>query len=162
MVGRRRASRAVPKLPELLVAGRERPYFDFFYDVMAGEPRKLPARSRDQYARGDSRHESLKAGFDWYRAFESDAAHNREQKTIDVPILYLRGDAGGRGPDEYVAGLRAAGAADVQSGVLANSGEYAPEEAPSALVAALRTFREHCTRRSAESRMRPRGLRAAP
>jgi hypothetical protein len=47
--------------------------------------------------------------------------------------------------DEYVAGLRSAGVANLESGVLPKSGEYAPEEAPGALVEALRRFRRSAT-----------------
>lgn len=56
-------------------------------------------------------------------------------------MLYLRGDADGRSPDDYVPGIKAAGAMNLESGALPNSGEYAPEEAPEALVEALRGFR---------------------
>jgi hypothetical protein len=47
--------------------------------------------------------------------------------------------------DEYVAGLKNAGVIDLATGVLPNSGEYAPEEAPGALVEALRRFRRSVT-----------------
>jgi pimeloyl-ACP methyl ester carboxylesterase len=111
---------------------------------MAADPRALPDRSRDGYARGYSRREALTAGFDWYRAFEKDAARNSVPARIELPVLYLRGDAGGRDIQDYVAGLRKAGATLLQSGVLPNSGEYAPEEAPEHLIQALRAFRRTC------------------
>jgi pimeloyl-ACP methyl ester carboxylesterase len=134
----------VPDLPELLVAGHERAYFDFFYNFMAGDARALPDGRRDAYARGYSRPEALKAGFDWYRAFGKDAARNRDTARIETPMLYLRGDADGRDVRDYVAGLKAAGAVRLESGVLPNSGEYAPEEAPDALLRAVRGFRRSC------------------
>jgi hypothetical protein len=40
-----------------------------------------------------------------------------------------------------VPGIRNAGAINLESGVLPDSGEYAPEEAPRALVEALQRFR---------------------
>jgi pimeloyl-ACP methyl ester carboxylesterase len=133
----------LPELPETLVAGHERAYFDFFYNVMASDPQHLPDARRDAYARGYARREALQAGFDWYRAMPKDAEHNREAKEIRTPILYLRGDADGRGPDDYVPGIKQAGAMNIEGGVLPNSGEYAPEEAPQALIAALRRFRRN-------------------
>jgi pimeloyl-ACP methyl ester carboxylesterase len=47
--------------------------------------------------------------------------------------------------DEYAAGLKKAGVANLETGVLPDSGEYAPEEAPAALIAALRRFRRSVT-----------------
>ena len=71
-------------LPEL---GRdsyalERAYFDFFYDIMAADKRKLPDARRDAYATGYASREALKAGFDWYRAMPKDAEHNGQRKEI--------------------------------------------------------------------------------
>jgi pimeloyl-ACP methyl ester carboxylesterase len=131
----------LPELPETLVAGHERAYFDFFYNVMASDPQHLPDARRDAYARGYARREALQAGFDWYRAMPKDAEHNSERKEIRTPLLYLRGDADGRNPDEYVPGIRNAGAINMESGVLPDSGEYAPEETPRALIEALQRFR---------------------
>jgi pimeloyl-ACP methyl ester carboxylesterase len=130
----------IPGLPETLVGGHERAYFDFFYDIMASDPQNLPDARRDAYARGYAKREALKAGFDWYRAMPKDADHNKERREIRTPILYLRGDADGRNPDDYVAGIKQGGAINVESGVLPQSGEYAPEEAPRPLIEALRRF----------------------
>jgi pimeloyl-ACP methyl ester carboxylesterase len=137
----------IPELPETVVAGHERAYFDFFYNVMAGDPKQLPDARRDAYAKGYARREALKAGFDWYRAMPKDAEHNAQHAEIKTPMLYLRGDAGaaGKGVDEYVAGLKKAGVTHLEAGILPNSGEYAPEEAPGALVEALRRFRRSAT-----------------
>lgn len=133
----------VPGLPERLVAGRERAYFDFFYDIMAGNPDRLTEDAREHYVRGYSRPEALKAGFDWYRAMQKDAERNAQPAPIQVPVLYLRGDAdpGVLGLDDYAEGLRQAGVERLETGTLPHSGEYAPEEAPQALIAELRRFR---------------------
>lgn len=60
---------------------------------------------------------------------------------IDTPILYLRGDAGGRDIDDYVEGLRTAGASNLRSRLIHDCGEFIPIEAPAALCKALREFR---------------------
>jgi pimeloyl-ACP methyl ester carboxylesterase len=83
----------LPDLPETLVAGHERAYFDFFYNVMASDPQHLPDARRDAYARGYARRAALKAGFDWYRAMPKDAEHNSRRKETRTPMLYLRGAA---------------------------------------------------------------------
>ncbi len=133
------ALHAVEKLPETLVTGRERPYFDFFFDVLAKNPRSLDEKLRRRLTEAYERPESLRAGFDWYRAFPKDAERNAVRKTIDVPLLYLRGDAYGRIQD-YVNGLRRAGAERLESGTIAGSGEYLPVEAPDAFVEHVRRF----------------------
>src|SRR5205085_585662 len=99
------AFHALPNLPELLVAGHQRAYFDYFIEVLAGKKEAVSARYRDCFAEAYQRREALEAGFDWYRAMDADAAHNRSYKEVLTPILYLRGDADGRSPDEYVHGL---------------------------------------------------------
>lgn len=131
-----------PDLPERLVSGRERAYFDFFYDVMSADPKHLSDEARAGYAAGYARPAALKAGFDWYRAMARDAERNARRIRIDTPILYLRGDAGPATTtiEDYVQGLRQAGVERVETGTLPHSGEYAPEEAPQALIEALRRF----------------------
>jgi pimeloyl-ACP methyl ester carboxylesterase len=131
---------SVPKLPELLVQGHQREYFDFFTDVLARDPKRISSTLRDQFARGYNRPESLQAGFDWYRALESDAKHNAVRQAITTPLLYLRGDADPRPIDDYVAGFEAAGVTNLQSGVVANSGELVMLEAPERFTQLVREF----------------------
>jgi pimeloyl-ACP methyl ester carboxylesterase len=140
----------IPGLPELLVTGHERRYFDLFYDMLAANPEHLSDEARDAYVRGYSRPEALKAGFDWYRAMAKDAEHNARRTRIETPMLYLRGDADGGNPEDYVKGLLQAGVEQLETGVLPASGEYAPEEAPAELVIALRRFRQACDTRRRE------------
>ncbi|TCS04581.1 alpha/beta hydrolase [Rhizobium sp. BK418] len=135
------AFHAVPDLPETLVAGRERAYFEFFFNVLAGNKAALTEDMRAAFARAYERPEALKAGFDWYRAFERDARHNAKVKPIDTPLFYLRGDADGREIGPYVEGLRAVGAQRLESRVIRNCGEYAPLEAPAQFSQVLRDLR---------------------
>jgi pimeloyl-ACP methyl ester carboxylesterase len=134
------ALHALPELPELLVTGRQRRYFDFFYDIMAGDKKALTEQARSEYARAYERPEALTAGFDWYRAMAKDAEHNARHRRIDLPMLYVRGDADGRGPDDYVPALRKKGATHIEGKVIPG-GEYVAEEAPGQLIATIRAFR---------------------
>ena len=140
------AFHAVPELPELLVSGRQRAYFDFFTNFLAGRKQAVTERHREVFARAYERAESLKAGFDWYRSLEADAARNRQPKEVQTPLLYARGDADGRSPDEYVRSLEGAGAKHVRSCVLHDSGEFAPLEVPGEFEQALRSFTRECRR----------------
>lgn len=136
------AFHAIPDLPETLVSGHEREYFDFFFDALAGNPDALPEAYREAFTEAYRRPEALKAGFDWYRAMPADAKHNRRHKIIDTPIRHLSGDAGGTA--DYVSGLKAVGAERVTSGIIRNSGEFSPVDASDQVIDALRDFRASC------------------
>ncbi|PKR90676.1 alpha/beta hydrolase [Pleomorphomonas diazotrophica] len=130
----------ITNLPEILVTGRERAYFDFFLDMLAADKTKLDDQLRracvEQYATPSA----LRTGFDWYRSMPQDAEHNAVTQPIDTPILYLRGDADRRPIDPYLDGLRKAGASRVQGKTIPGSGELLSVEAPDLLVAALLQF----------------------
>lgn len=134
------AFHSLPHLPETLVSGRQREYFDFFHDALAGNRSALTERHRAAFAQAYERADALKAGFDWYRAMQADARRNAQHKTIETPVLYLRGDADGRCSDDYVAGLRKTGARHVTGAAIKGSGECAPLEAPREFIDAVRRF----------------------
>jgi pimeloyl-ACP methyl ester carboxylesterase len=134
------AFHATPALPELLVAGRQRPYFDFFVDFLAGRKEAISERHRATFANAYERADALRAGFDWYRAMQVDAERNSQPKEIKTPMLYLRGDADGGSPEDYVRGLQQKGAKRLSGAVLHGSGEFAPLEAPDAFVRQVLAF----------------------
>jgi pimeloyl-ACP methyl ester carboxylesterase len=134
------AFHATPALPELLVAGRQRAYFDFFVDFLAGRKEAITERHRTIFAIAYERADALRAGFDWYRAMQVDAQRNSQPKEIQTPMLYLRGDADGRSPEDYVRGLQEKGAKRLSGAMLHGSGEYAPLEVPEALVRQIVAF----------------------
>ena len=137
------AFHAIPDLPEIMVAGRERPYFDFFIDLLAGDPGKITEPVHAAFADAYARPEALKAGFDWYRSLELDAKRNAVVKSIRIPLLYVRGDADAKQIDAYVQGLRQAGVSELQHAVVPG-GEFSPLEAPEAFVATLKDFCRRC------------------
>ncbi len=138
------AFHAVPRLPELLVAGHERAYFDFFFNLLGSKQNPLPESLRDRFAQAYRRPEALKAGFDWYRTFAADAKHNEARDSIDTPILYFRGDADGRPLQSYAEGLRAAGVQDLRAVTLAGTAEFTPVEAPEEFADLVVEFADHC------------------
>ena len=139
------AFHAVPALPELLVAGHQAAYFDFFYDSLAASPQGVSEEARETYVDAYARTHALRAGFDWYRAFEQDEQDNAAAsgKPNDTPLLYLRGERDpGLGLERYVGGLQAAGMTNVRGGVIEGSGHFAPDEQPERVAAAVREFME--------------------
>lgn len=137
------AFHSIPELPELLVQGKQRAYFDFFFDVMAPEHSGVSGAARDGYARAYASDEALRAGFNWYRMLPKDAADNAAATgPITSPLLYLRGEhqAGDVGIDAYVAGFRQAGLANVRSATIAGAGHFSPEDAPDAVWTHIADF----------------------
>jgi pimeloyl-ACP methyl ester carboxylesterase len=134
------AFHAIPDLPELLVTGHQREYFDYFTNFLAGRKEAVTEKFRAAFADAYERSDSLKVGFDWYRALEADAKTNMRHKRIATPMLYLRGDADGRGIDDYVAGLEAIGVEALTHKVITGAGEFLPLEAPEAFVEVVRDF----------------------
>ena len=136
---------AVPVLPETLVRGRERAYFDFFYDALLTDPSAIDPAARAAHVHGYSSDHALSAGFDWYRAFPADAADNAaDHRPVATPVLYLRGLEGMRRAtlpmDAYVTGLRAAGLDRLDHALVPGAIHYLPDEAPEATWEAIRAF----------------------
>jgi len=136
------AFHAVPALPELLVAGREARYFDYFFDLLSARRDGVAPAARAAYARAYQRASALRTGFDWYRAFERDERHNlalREHR-VRTPVLYLRGQRELGSMDDYLKGFRAAGLQDLRGALIPDSGHYAPDEQPRAVAQAIGRF----------------------
>ena len=117
---------------------------DFFVNVLAGNKDAVTARRRAAFAHAYARSEALKTGFDWYRALQADAKRNSRPRKINTPMVYLRGDADGRAPENYLLGLQKLGAKRVSGVVLPRSVEFAPLEVPQAFVQAVKFFATAC------------------
>jgi pimeloyl-ACP methyl ester carboxylesterase len=138
------AFHAIPDLPERLVEGHQREYFDFFLEMLVARKDCVSERHRTAFADAYRRAESLKAGFDWYRAMKADAGRNCVAKEIGVPILFLRGDADGGSPEDFAPALKQKGAKFIETGKLPGSGEIAPLEAREDFTKRLRAFATSC------------------
>jgi pimeloyl-ACP methyl ester carboxylesterase len=127
-------------VPELLVAGRERPYLQAFFDARCFVP--ISDEDLDVYASAYSAPGAMRAGFELYRAFDQDAADNRAALERDgrltVPVLAVGGDISTSGAlveemmrevAEHVTGVR-----------VPRTAHWVPEENPDAFVRALLDF----------------------
>lgn len=123
---------SVPVLPETLVRGREAAYFDYFYDILSADPSRITPEARAAHVDAYRTERALTAGFDLYRAFGQDAEDNSDVSRVDTPLRYLRGDREHGDIDAYAAGFRAAGIANLTTGIVPGAGHFAPEEAPEA------------------------------
>ena len=133
---------AVPGLAESLVVGRQVAYFRHFFDDFSVTPSAISNADRQVYAAAYRDGDSLKAGFELYRAFPKDEAYNRSHGgPLSVPILIAGGDHSG-GPllPALAQGLRRVGVAHIREAVIPNCGHWIPEEQPQALVDAIEAF----------------------
>ncbi|MFD2763384.1 alpha/beta fold hydrolase [Micromonospora eburnea] len=127
------AFHSIPDLPERLVQGRQREYFDYFLDVLTPDPSKITSEARNAYAAAYAEESALTAGFSWYRTLTQDAAANlaaSDGPPATTPLLYLRGEREGGRIADYIEGFRTAGLSDVRDGVVSGAGHFTQEENP--------------------------------
>lgn len=129
-------------LAETLTIGRERAYLDDFYDRLAFDPDAIGPDDRARYAGIFGSVGAMRAGFELYRAFDRDAADNREALRsggrLAMPVLALAGE---HSPLEPITGpMIAEVAARATVTPIAAAGHWIAEEHPTAVVRALLAF----------------------
>jgi pimeloyl-ACP methyl ester carboxylesterase len=118
------AFHAVRDIPEMLVAGRERPYLQAFFNARIFNAAAVGETDLDRYVSAYASPGGMRAGFELYRTFEQDAADARavvaRSGRLRMPVLAVGGAASTTGPfmeemtrelAENVTGLRIPGAA---------------------------------------------------
>jgi pimeloyl-ACP methyl ester carboxylesterase len=126
--------------PLKLVAGRERIYFEHFWNDFAADPKhSIPETDRRFYASAYAQPGAMRAGFEVFRAFEQDAKDfaGLAQTKLTMPMLALTGEkASGnflieqaRLVDNNVTGV-----------VIKGSGHWLMEEAPKQVIPQLVAF----------------------
>ncbi len=126
--------------PLKLVAGRERIYFEHFWNDFAADPKhSVPEADRRFYAASYAQPGAMRAGFEVFHAFEQDAKDFAElsQTKLTMPMLVLTGEkASGNTLIEQARLV----ANDVQGVVIKGSGHWLMEEAPSQVIPQLVAF----------------------
>jgi pimeloyl-ACP methyl ester carboxylesterase len=133
------AFHAVRDLPEVLTAGRERQYLQYFYEVNAYNPAAIEPEAVDEYVRCYSGLGAMRAGFQWYRTMDQDlpAMQEAARTRLTIPVLALGGDASlGATP----ANAMRAVADDVEGAIVERCGHWMPEEQPAETLARLQSF----------------------
>ncbi|QMW05780.1 alpha/beta fold hydrolase [Spirosoma foliorum] len=133
---------SIPDLPEALVMGKQRIYFDYFFNTISAKPDKIDEQARNAYAEAYASYDALHTGFEWYRAFGQDEKENIAAKgeLVQTPLLYLRGEHEYGTIEDYLTGFRESGLVNVSGQIIPGSGHYAPEEAPDEVANRLRAF----------------------
>jgi pimeloyl-ACP methyl ester carboxylesterase len=126
--------------PSRLVEGRERIYLEHFWNEQAADSsRSVPEADRQLYAAAYAQPGAMRAGFEWFRNFQIDAADFAAfaKTKLTMPVLVLAGEkAVGRFLIDQVRLV----ATNVQGVVVKGSGHWLMEEAPSQLIPALVEF----------------------
>ena len=93
----------------------------------------------DEYVRCYSGRDSLRAGFEYYRAFPTNAQQFTEyaKQKLSIPVLALGGENSGADWPYYSL---AQVAEDVSGGIIPQCGHYIAEEQPEELLQRLNTF----------------------
>ena len=126
--------------PEALVQGRERIYFEHFWnDFAADKTRSIPEADRKAYTAAYSRPGRMRAGWAYFVSFPQAAKDFAElaRTKLTMPVLTIGGEkANGEFLKQQVPGV----ATDVRSVVLENAGHWILEEQPKATAGALEDF----------------------
>ena len=126
--------------PEALVKGRERIYFDYFWnDFAADKTRSIPEADRKAYAAAYARPGRMKAGWAYFVSFNQAAKDFAElaRNPLTMPVLAIGGE---KSLGEVLGAQMKTVARDVKVIVLKNTGHWILEENPQETTNALTKF----------------------
>ena len=128
------------KTPLALVHGRERIYFEHFWNDFAADPKhSVPERDRRVYAKAYARPGGMRSGFEYFRAFEQDAQDFAafSRKPLPMPMLVLTGE---KASGDFLIQQGRLVAKNVEGVVIRGSGHWLMEEAPKQVIPKLVEF----------------------
>ena len=126
--------------PEALVQGRERTYFEYFWnDLAADKNHSLPEADREAYIAAYSRSERMHAGWAYFVSFLQAAKDFAQlsQTKLTMPVLTIGGD---KSLGEALGQQAKLVATNVTIVVLKNTGHWVLEERPKETTEALNNF----------------------
>jgi pimeloyl-ACP methyl ester carboxylesterase len=126
--------------PLALVKGRERIYFEHFWnDFAADKTRSVSEADRRIYAAAYARDEGMRAGFEVFRNFEQDAKDfaGFAANKLDMPFLVLAGE---KASGTFLIEQTRLVATHVTGTVVKGSGHWLMDEAPGQVIPAIVEF----------------------
>lgn len=126
--------------PLKLVAGRERIYFEHFWNDFAADPKKSVSESdRRFYAKSYAQPGAMRAGFEVFRNFEQDGKDfgSFAQTKLTMPMLVLSGEKAG---GQFLIDQGRVVADNVEGVIIQGSGHWLIDEAPRDVIPRLVTF----------------------
>ena len=126
--------------PLKLVDGRERTYFEHFWnDFAADRAHSIPEADRQFYAAEYAKPGGMRAGFEYFKNFEQDAKDfaGFAQTKLQMPMLVLSGEKAG---GQFLIDQGRLVDANVEGIIVKGSGHWLMEEAPEQTIPALVAF----------------------
>jgi pimeloyl-ACP methyl ester carboxylesterase len=126
--------------PLKLVTGRERIYFEHFWNDFAADPKhSVPEADRQRYAKDYAQPGAMRAGFEVFRSFEQDAKDFAElaHTKLPMPMVVLTGE---KASGEFLIEQGRLVADRVEGVVIKGSGHWLMEEAPDQVIPKLVSF----------------------
>jgi pimeloyl-ACP methyl ester carboxylesterase len=127
-------------VPLALVKGRERTYFEHFWNDFAAAPKhSISEADRRIYAQAYAQPGGMRSGFEYFKAFSQDASDFEQfSKTkLSMPVLVLTGE---RASGDFLIEQARLVATDVKGMVIEGSGHWLIEEAPQTVIPAIVDF----------------------
>jgi len=128
------------EVPLALVKGRERTYFEHFWNDFAADPKhSISEADRRFYAKAYAQPGGMHAGFEYFRNFERDAKDFAElgATPLSMPVLVLTGE---KASGEFLIAQTKLVASNVQGKIIPGSGHWLMDEAPQLTIPALADF----------------------
>jgi pimeloyl-ACP methyl ester carboxylesterase len=126
--------------PLALVAGRERIYFEHFWnDFAADRTKSVSEADRQLYSAAYARDGGMRAGFEYFRNFEQDAKDFAAFATtkLPMPFLVLTGE---KASGTFLIDQAKMVASNVTGVIVKDSGHWLIDEAPDQVIPALISF----------------------
>src|SRR5947209_13782087 len=127
-------------VPLALVKGRERIYFEHFWnDFAADKTKSVPEADRRIYAAAYARANGMRAGFEYFRNFERDAEDFAQMGAtrLAMPVLVLTGE---KASGNFLIEQAKLVASNVRGQVVMGSGHWLMEEARNTVIPAVTDF----------------------
>ena len=127
-------------VPLALVKGRERIYFEHFWnDFAADKTKSVPEADRRIYAAAYARANGMRAGFEYFKTFEQDAKDFAAFSTtkLEMPFLVLTGE---KASGTFLIDQTKLVATNVTGTVVEGSGHWLMEETTDQVVPAIVAF----------------------
>jgi pimeloyl-ACP methyl ester carboxylesterase len=126
--------------PEALVRGRERTYFDHFWNNFAADrAHSIPEADREAYAAAYARPGRMRAGWAYFVSFQQAAKDFAQlsQHKLTMPVLAIGGE---KANGDLLGAQMKLVASDAKMVVLKGSGHWVLEERPEETIDAVMTF----------------------
>ena len=127
-------------VPLALVQGRERIYFEHFWNDFAADPKhSVPESDRQIYAAAYAQPGGMRAGFEYFRSFERDAQDFAQMAAtrLPMPLLVLTGE---KASGDFLIEQARLVASDVRGQVVRGAGHWLMEEATAVVIPAITDF----------------------